>query len=114
MLELLDKLNDRPFQKMEGSRSSVFSELDRPALQPLPKTRWVPTEWKRSKVHIDYHVEVDRHYFSVQYQYIGEILDVKVTPSLVEIFRNGRPVASHRRSRARYTTKPGHMPSSHR
>ena len=114
VLELVDKLNDRPFQKMEGSRSSVFSELDRPALQPLPTTRWVPTEWKRSKVHIDYHVEVNRQYFSVPYQYIGEVLDVKVTPNLVEIFRNGRPVASHRRSRARYTTKPGHMPSSHR
>ncbi len=48
------------------------------------------------------------------YQYIGEVLDVKVTPNLVEIFRNGRPVASHRRSRKRYTTKRDHMPSSHR
>ena len=114
VLEQLDKLNDRPFQKMAGSRSSVFVELDRPALQPLPKTRWVPTEWKRSKVHIDYHVEVDRHLFSVPYQYIGEVLDVKVTPQLVEIFRNGRPVASHRKSQARYTTKKEHMPSSHR
>jgi transposase len=114
VLELLDKLNDRPFQKMAGSRSSVFVELDRPALQPLPKMRWVPTEWKRAKVHIDYHVEVNRHLFSVPYQYIGEVLDVKVTPNLVEIFRNGRPVASHRRNKARYTTKPDHMPSSHR
>ncbi len=114
VLEQLDKLNDRPFQKMAGSRSSVFVELDRPALQPLPKTRWVPTAWKRPKVHIDYHVEVDRHLFSVPYQYIGEVLNVKVTPQLVEIFRNGRPVASHRKSQARYTTKKEHMPSSHR
>jgi len=114
VLEELDKLNDRPFQKMAGSRSSVFAELDQPALQPLPKTRWVPTEWKRAKVHIDYHVEINRHLFSVPYQYIGEVLDVKVTPKLVEIFRKGRPVASHRRTRARYTTKPEHMPSSHR
>jgi len=114
VLERLDKLNDRTFQKMAGSRTIVFSELDAPALQPLPKARWVPTEWKRLKVHIDYHVDVDRYYFSVPYQYIGEILDVKVTPQLVEIFRNGRPVASHRKSRARYTTKPDHMPSSHR
>jgi transposase len=92
----------------------VFAELDRPALQPLPRERWVPTEWKRLKVHIDYHVEVDRHYFSVPYQYIGETLDVKVTPTLVEIFRNNRPVTAHRRTGARYTTKPEHMPSSHR
>lgn len=114
VMEELDKLNDRPFQKMAGSRSSVFAELDAPALQPLPKTRWVATEWKDAKVHIDYHIEVNRHLFSVPYQYIGEVLDVKVTPNLVEIFRNGRPVASHRRSRKRYTTKRDHMPSSHR
>jgi len=99
---------------MAGSRSSVFAELDQPALQPLPKTRWVPTEWRRAKVHIDYHVEIDRHLFSVPYQYIGEVLDVKVTPNLVEIFRKGRPVTSHHRTRARYTTKPEHMPSAHR
>ena len=74
----------------------------------------MPTEWKRLKVHIDYHVEVGHHYFSVPYQLIGETLDVKVTPTLVEIFRKGRPVAAHRRSEARYTTVPEHMPSAHR
>ena len=114
VLELVDRLNERPFQKMAGSRSSVFAELDRPALQPLPKTVWQPTEWKRLKVHIDYHVEVGHHYFSVPYQLIGETLDVKITPTLVEIFRKGRPVAAHRRSEARYTTVPEHMPSAHR
>jgi transposase len=114
VLEQLDKLNDRPFQKMAGSRSSVFEELDKPALQRLPAKRWVKAEWKSLKVHIDYHVEVDRHYFSVPYKLIGKTLDVKVTPTLVEIFCNGRPVASHARSRKRYTTRPEHMPSSHR
>ena len=114
VLEQLDKLNDRPFQKMAGSRSSVFDELDRPALQPLPASRWVKAEWKRLKVHIDYHVEVDRCYFSVPYQHIGKMMDVKVTATMVEIFSNGRPIAAHARSRSRYTTRPEHMPSSHR
>lgn len=114
VLELVGKLNDRPFQKMAGSRSSVFADLEQGALQPLPQGRFVPAEWKKLKVHVDYHVEVGRHYFSVPYQLIGQVLDVKVTPSLVEIFRNGRPVTSHRRSVARWTTKPEHMPSSHR
>jgi transposase len=114
VLERVDRLNERPFQKMAGSRSSMFEQLDRPALQTLPKTGWVPTEWKRLKVHIDDHVEVSQQYFSVPYQLIGETLDVKVTPTLVEIFRKGRPVAAHRRSEARYTTTPEHMPSSHR
>jgi transposase len=114
VLEQLSKLNDRPFQKMSGSRSSVFEELDRPALQPLPKGRWVPAKWKQLKVHIDYHVEVDRHYFSVPYRYIGKTMDVKITPTLVEIFHNGRPVTVHRRNGDRWRTRPEHMPSSHR
>lgn len=112
--EQLEKLNHRPFQKMAGSRASVFAELEEPALQPLPTSPWVQTEWKQLKVHIDYHVEVDRFYFSVPYRLIGEILDVKVTPTLVEIFHKGRPIAAHRRSSKRYTTEPEHMPSSHR
>lgn len=114
VLEQLDKLNDRPFQKMAGSRSSVFEELDKPALQPLPSSRWVKAEWKELKVHIDYHVEVDKYYFSVPYQHIGKLMDVKVTATMVEIFYNGRPIAAHARSRNRYTTRPEHMPSSHR
>ena len=108
------ELNTRPFAKMAGSRSSVFAELDRPALQARPAERWVATEWRRLKVHIDYHVEVDHHCYSVPYQYIGEVLDVKLTPGLVEIFRKGKPVAAHRRGAARYSTQPEHMPSSHR
>lgn len=113
VLEQLDKLNARPFQKMAGSRAILFEELDQPALQPLPAQRWVPSEWKQVKVHIDYHVEISKHYFSVPYQYIGETLDAKVTPNLVEIFRRGRSVTSHQRASKRYSTKPEHMPSSH-
>lgn len=112
--EQLDKLNDRAFQKMAGSRSSVFLELDKPALLALPASRWVKADWKRLKVHIDYHVEVDRYYFSVPYQHIGKTMDVKVTQTMVEIFHNGRPITAHARSPKRYTTKPEHMPSSHR
>jgi len=112
--DLTEKLNDRPFQKMAGSRSSVFYELEKAVLQPLPPSRWVKAEWRKLKVHVDYHVEVDRHYFSVPYQLMGQVLDVKVTPTLVEVFRKGRPVTSHRRTPKIWTTKPEHMPSSHR
>lgn len=113
--ERIEKLNARPFQKMAGSRLSVFLELEQPVLQPLPKQGWVSTEWKEVKVNIDYHVEIDRHFFSVPYRLIGEELDAKITPRLVEIFRKGLPVTSHRRRTGRmYTTKPEHMPSSHR
>jgi len=114
VMERIFKLNARPFQKMEGSRESLFEELDKPVLQALPAERWTPTTWTRVKVHIDYHVEISKHYFSVPYQYIGQALDAKITQDLVEIFRKGKVVATHRRSRSRYTTNPEHMPSSHR
>jgi transposase len=112
--EQLDIVNARPFQKMDGSRESLYEELDRPALGPLPGKPWVVADWKTAKVNIDYHIDIDRYYFSVPYRYIGEELDVKVTRDLVEIFRKGQPVASHLRTRGRYSTKPEHMPSSHR
>ena len=112
---LLEELNTRPFKDgRPGSRKDLFLSREKDALQPLPVTRFELARWKKARVHIDYHVEVDHHCYSVPYQYIGEVLDVKLTPGLVEIFRKGRPVAAHRRGAARYSTRPEHMPSSHR
>jgi transposase len=62
---LLERLNHRPFRKREGTRASLFAEVDRPALQPLPAERYVMAEWKTVRASIDYHVEIDRHYYSV-------------------------------------------------
>ncbi|WP_446033153.1 Mu transposase domain-containing protein, partial [Pseudomonas frederiksbergensis] len=61
---LLERLNQRPFKKLPGSRRSAFETLDQPALQPLPEHPYVYAEWKKVRVHIDYHVEVDGHYYS--------------------------------------------------
>jgi transposase len=73
-------------------------------------------EWKRSRVNIDYHVEVDRHYYSVPHQLRGEEVEARFTSSTVEILYKGKRITSHRRNyeRGRYTTKPEHMPRSHR
>jgi len=60
--ELADQLSRRPFQKLDGSRRSLFEELDRPALRPLPGRRYEFAEWKKAGVNIDYHVEVDHNY----------------------------------------------------
>jgi transposase len=62
---LLERLNHRPFRKRESTRSSLFESIDRPALQPLPAQRYVMAEWKTVRANIDYHVEIDRHYYSV-------------------------------------------------
>jgi transposase len=64
---LLEELNTRPFKKLPGSRRTLFERLDRPALRPLPSEPYVYAEWKRARVHIDYHIEVDEHYYSVPY-----------------------------------------------
>ena len=114
VMERVFKLNARPFQKMEGSRGSLFEELDKPALKALPAERWTPTTWERVKVSLDYHVEISKQYYSVPYRYIGQELEAKITQSLVEIFRKGKIVATHRRTESRYLTKAEHMPSAHR
>lgn len=113
--ELLEKLNNRPFRKREGSRASLFAELDHPALQALPAERYVLAEWKTVRVSIDYHVEVDRHYYSVPYQLAGEKLEARSTATTVEIFHHGKRVASHGRSSSpyRHSTISAHMPKSH-
>jgi transposase len=113
--ELLEKLNHRRFRKREGTRALLFAELDRPALQPLPADRYVIASWKTVRANIDYHVEVDRHYYSVPYQLAGQQLEARFTGTTVEIFHLGKRVASHRRSSAAYqhTVVRDHMPKSH-
>ncbi len=69
---LLPDLNARPFKKLPGSRQSLFAALDRPALRPLPTQPYEYAEWKRVRVNIDYHVEVDGHYYSVPYALVKQ------------------------------------------
>lgn len=110
-------INDRPFKKMPGSRRSLFEELERPVMRALPATRYGYGAWRLAvAVHIDYHVEADRHYYSVPYQLVGQRVDVRSSATTVEVFHSGRRVASHLRSRVpgRHTTDPAHMPDSHR
>jgi len=113
--EQIEKLNNRPFQKLEGTRRSLFETLEKPALKLLPLQRYIYTDWKRAKPNIDYHIEVDRHYYSVPYQLIQHRLDVRFSDTLVEVLFKGRRVASHRRSyrKGGYTTLSEHMPKSH-
>ena len=113
---LLTLINDKPFKKLAGSRRSLFEEIDRPALRPLPSEPYEFATWKRARVSIDYHLASDRHFYSVPYRLAGEVLDVRTSANVVEIFANNKRVASHKRSytRAFYVTDPAHMPESHR
>jgi hypothetical protein len=72
--ELLARLNERPFRKRPGSRATLFAQLDRPALKPLPATRFQFGEWETARVNIDYHIEVGRHFYSVPYALVMEAI----------------------------------------
>jgi transposase len=114
--DLLGYLNQRPFRKRrEESRASLFAKTDRPVLQALPSARYDLSEWSFARVNIDYHIAFDANFYSVPYALVGQRLDVRATPATVEIFHNGKRVASHLRSRGSHQsiTEAAHRPKSH-
>ncbi len=112
---LLAKLNEQPFQKLEGSRNSWFESLERSQLLPLPAMPFELGAWSKATVNIDYHVVVDHHLYSVPYRLIHQQLDVRLTDTTVELFAQGKRVAAHRRSHVpgTPTTLEEHRPKSH-
>lgn len=114
--ELLPALNGRAFQRLPGSRASAFAELDRPALAPLPGARYELARYKSAKVHIDYHVQVDGHFYSVPHALVGTTLQVRVTAAGIECLHGGRRVAAHARSSrvGGFSTVAEHLPAAHR
>ena len=113
--ELLGRLNQRPFRKREGSRATLFAQLDRPALHPLPATRYEFGQWQMVRVNLDYHVEVERHYYSVPHALAHQEVEVRLTAETVEVLHRGMRVTSHARSyeTGRATTLTEHMPKAH-
>ncbi|MDE2075378.1 MAG: IS21 family transposase, partial [Alphaproteobacteria bacterium] len=116
MALLLEELNNRPMRQLGKSRRQLFEQIDRPALTPLPDEPYEYAQWKRCRVNLDYHVEIDKHYYSVPYNLVRQEVEARITQRTVEIFRRGKRVASHLRSLLphRPTTVAEHMPSSHR
>ena len=113
---LLVDLNQRAFKKLPGNRTSAFAELDRPALRPLPPLRMPIARFKPARVNIDYHVELDGHYYSVPHALVGEPVELRITAGTVEVLHGGKRVAAHALNprRGSHTTTPEHMPASHR
>ena len=112
---LLERLNQRPFRKLEGSRATWFLKLDRPALHPLPVEPYHFAEWKKARVNIDYHIEIERHYYSAPHSLVHRQVEARYTAMAVEIFHGGQRVASHVRSykAGGFTTINAHRPKSH-
>lgn len=112
----LNAFNANLFQKKEGSRLSLFLGEEKPLLAPLPATSYELAEWKQATVQFNYHIAVDKMYYSVPYQYIRNKVDVRITETTIEIFYNHNRIASHRRLYGRpgmYSTVTEHMPEDH-
>lgn len=114
--ELLEKLNNRPFKKMPGSRRSVFDQVDKPALKPLPSCRYEYTTIGYARAGLDYHVNVDGQLYSVPYEHAKKKLEYRLTARTLEIFLQGRRIASHPRMwiKGKPSTLKEHMPSHHK
>ena len=114
--ELLESLNNRPMRRLGVSRRQLFEELERPALRDLPAEAYVYAEWRIRRVGLDYHVDIDGHYYSVPHRLLREQVEARVTARTVELFHKGERVAVHVRGglRGRHTTLAEHMPVAHR
>jgi transposase len=117
--ELLERLNDRPMRSYRASRRELFIKLDQPVLRPLPTTPFVFAERKFARVNIDYHVELEGHYYSVPHALVGEKVELRFTAGTLEVYFRGQRATSHPRNGSahrlpgRHSTKPSHMPKSH-
>lgn len=113
--ELLERLNSRALRKLNKSRQELFELFDQPNALGLPEKTYEYAEWKLATVNIDYHIEVDKHYYSVPFRFIRDKLDVRLTAHSVEAFQKGERVAAHVRSfiAHRHSTLKEHMPAAH-
>jgi transposase len=115
IVALLTTLNPRPFKKLPGSRHSQFLTYEQPALKPLPAIPYEYAEWRHARVHLDYHLEVEGHFYSVPHRFVRQAVDVRLTTTTVEVLHKGERIATHRRSsrKGSHTTLAEHMPKAH-
>jgi len=112
----MEAMNSRPMRKLGVSRRELFEKIERAALCPLPEADWEFAEWKRARVSIDYHIEIEGFFYSVPHALIHAEVDVRATARMIEIFHRGQRVGLHERRvmGRRHGTDPDHMPSAHR
>jgi transposase len=113
--ELLIRLNEKPFQKMAGSRKTLFESLDKPALRSLPTLPYAFAIWRTARVNIDYHITLEYVHYSVPFTLVRQEVDVRMTEFVIEIYHKHNRVASHRRAHhpGQMVTESAHRPKSH-
>ncbi len=112
----IERLNDRPFKKISGSRRSLFEAVDKPALKPLPTIPYTFAEWNNCTVGMDYHIGLNGHFYSVPFKHTGKSVTVRYTDKTVEVFLGTMRIASHLRDDTprEASTLVEHMTKSHR
>ncbi len=70
-----------PKRKRDGTRASVWEAVDKPALKPLPREPFDLSEWSRARVNIDYHVAFDANFYSLPYNLVHEVVEIRSTPT---------------------------------
>jgi len=113
--ELLIKFNQKKFQKLEGSRESLFLEIEKKELLPMPQNRFEYCEFSLAKVNIDYHIHFEKNHYSVPYHIVGKQVTIRSTINCIEVFYNNQRIASHKRSykKFHYITNEVHRPKKH-
>lgn len=114
--KLLIDLNERPFEKLPGSRRSLFEQIEKDKLIALPSKQYVYQHIRFARVHIDYHIEYDKHYYSVPHILVGQQVEVRACATMISVFAGGKRIACHARSHCKtsHTTLTEHMPQTHR
>ena len=112
---LVTQMNNHPFKKLPGCRREVFEQVERSTLKALPAQRYELAEWKTVGVNVDYHIELDGHYYSVPYALIGQRVECRYTQASLEMFHHTQRVAAHMRSprKGGFTTLEEHRPPAH-
>lgn len=113
--ELLEGLNNRRFKKLDTTRKELFETIEKSSLKPLPLTRYQYAEWKKATVNIDYHIEVDGHFYSVPYQLVRKQVEARLTATTLQVLYHSRRIVTHQRSyqKGKFTTLHEHRPKSH-
>ncbi len=111
----LAQINAKPFSQKEGCRDELFEKIDKAALGPLPRQPYELAQWRKAKVNIDYHIVVDKHFYSVPYHYVHRRVEVRLSASTLEVYHNGKRIAVHLRSdrAGAFSTILEHRPKSH-
>ena len=63
-------------------------------------------QFSKARVHVDYHIEVEGHYYSVPHSLIKQIIEVRLTLNTLECFHEGVALPHTSEASSRKTHNP--------